>query len=193
MTSFEQNAVSAFISKFGLPHEGADGAHGESNGASPEIDLFPFHDDQDLFNYDLAKMEGMEQLPDGTVDSGAGTSVGNPAHFPFAQVVPSAGSKAGQQFVGAGAGAKSIPNLGEMKFAMVVETGDTGSLTVQAADVRKQLLAVSSLNRKGNPVWFDNQQSFVIPATARNLAAIRKMIKEIPNKIRSIQKTACIK
>ena len=70
-----------------------------------------------------------------------------------------------------------------MKFDTVVETGDTGSLTVQAADVRKPLLAVSSLNRKGNPVWFDNQQSFVIPATARNLAAIRKMIKEIPNKI----------
>ena len=37
--------------------------------------------------YPLAEAEGMEQLPDWTVDSGAGTSVGNPAHFPFAQVV----------------------------------------------------------------------------------------------------------
>ena len=76
-----------------------------------------------------------------------------------------------------------MPNLGEMKFDMVVESGDTGALTMQAAEVRKPLLAVSALNRKGNPVWFDGEQSYVVPSTAKNLALIRKLLKEIDNKI----------
>ena len=73
--------------------------------------------------------------------------------------------------------------MGEMKFDMVVESGDTGALTMQAAEVRKPLLAVSSLNKKGNPVWFDGEQSYVIPSTARNLAMVRKLLKEMDNKI----------
>ena len=51
------------------------------------------------------------------------------------------------------------------------------------ADVRKPLLAVSALNKKGNPVWFDNENSYIVPSTAKNLALIRKMLREIDNKI----------
>ena len=76
-----------------------------------------------------------------------------------------------------------MPNLGEMHLDVLVESGDTGALTMQAAEVRKPLLAVSSLNKKGNPVWFDNENSFIIPSTAKNLAMIRKLPREIPNKI----------
>ena len=76
-----------------------------------------------------------------------------------------------------------MPNLGEMKLDMVLESGDDGALTMQAADVRKPLLAVSALNKRGNPVWFDNDQSFIIPSTAENLAKVRQMIKSIRNKI----------
>ena len=118
-----------------------------------------------------------------TVDSGAGCCVGNPQHFPFAQVVPSTGSKSGQKFIGPGSGSAGMPNLGEMKLDMVLESGDDGALTMQAADVRKPLLAVSALNKKGNPVWFDNDQSFIIPSTAENLAKVRQLIKSIKNQI----------
>ena len=69
-------------------------------------------------------------------------------------MVPSAGSKAGQKFIGAGAQSDGIPNLGEMACDMIVESGDTGKITFQAAKVRKPLVSVWGINQKGNPVCF---------------------------------------
>ena len=158
----------------------------EDPGAKPEhfdTDLFACQPEEEVYQYSLQDAEGLERLPDMTVDSGAGCCVGNPQHFPFAQVLPSKGSAAGQKFIGPGSGSAGMPNLGEMKLDMVLESGENGALTMQAADVRKPLLAVSALNRRGNPVWFDNEQSFIIPSTAENLAKIRQMIKGIKNKI----------
>ena len=74
-----------------------------------------------------------------------------------------------------------MPNLGEMHLDVLVESGDAGALTIQAADVRKPLLAVSSLNKKGNPVWFDNENSYIVPSTAKNSALIRHLLREVEN------------
>ena len=41
---------------------------------------------------------------------------------------------------------------------IIVETGDTGSMHYDAAEVRQHLCAVSSLNEKGNLCWFDGDQ-----------------------------------
>ena len=97
--------------------------------------------------------------------------------------MPSAGSKAGQKFIGPGAGSSGMPNLGEMKVSVVCETGDTGLMTIQVAEVRKPLRAVSALNKKGNPQWFDGENSYIIPGSAANLGQIRTMLKSIKNKI----------
>ena len=146
------------------------------------IEVFAFGEDGE-YQYSIPEAEGLVRLPDFTVDSGAGCSVGKPSDFPFAEVVPSDGSRKGQMFVGAQAGSAGIPNLGQMNLNLVTEPGDEGAMCIQAADVRKPLLAVSSVNRKGNPVWFDGERSYILPSTARNLAPIRKLIQEIENKI----------
>ena len=66
---------------------------------------------------------------------------------------------------------------------MVVESGDVGNIVFQAAEVRKPLLSVWSVNQKGNPVWFDGELSYIVAKNAECLSAVRKMLQEIPNKI----------
>ena len=53
---------------------------------------------------------------------------------------------------------------------IIVESGDTGHLNFAEAEVRKPLLAVSAVNAKGSPVWFDGAQSFILPKAATELA-----------------------
>ena len=117
------------------------------------------------------------------MDSGAARSVASPSHFPGVVVRPSAGSRSGQKFVGAGKGSEGIPNLGQMDCQMVVETGDVGNMNLDAAEVRKPLLAVSSCNNKGNPVWFDGHKSCIIPGTAAQVKQIRALIAKITQRI----------
>ena len=62
-----------------------------------------------------------------------------------------------------------MPNLGQLKPEMLLENGNDGRFTFQAAEVRKPLLAVSSVNDKGNLVLFDNEGSFIIPGTSTAL------------------------
>ena len=57
----------------------------------------------------------------------------------------------------------------------------------QAAKVRKPLLAVSGLNDRGNPVWFDHDQtggSFIIPKNSPELKKIRELIQQVKARVR---------
>ena len=87
---------------------------------------------------------------DVTIDSGAGLPVANPKHFPGTAVVASEGSRRGQKFQGPGG--ELMANQGQMSPEVLVESGDIGRINFAAADVRKPLLAVSAVNKKGSPV-----------------------------------------
>ena len=70
---------------------------------------------------------------------------------------------------------------------MIVEAGKHAArakVKFQAGDIRKPLLAVSTSNAKGNPVWFDGERSYVIPGSASQLPEIRNLIRQIEAKIR---------
>ena len=76
-----------------------------------------------------------------------------------------------------------MANEGEFSTVSVLESGDSGRLNYQAAKVRKPLCAVSTLNRKGNPCWFDGEQSHIIPAKCPELNQIRALIAKATGKI----------
>ena len=61
----------------------------------------------------------------------------------------------------------------------------------QGAKVRKPLLAVSGLNDKGNPCWFDHDStggSYIIPGDAPELSEIRRLIASIKQRVRMDRK-----
>ena len=143
------------------------------------VDLFPVDGEaEDQPDFDA---EGHKRYIDITVDSGAGLPVANPKHFPGAKVVPSAGSRRGQQFMGPGG--DLIANQGQMSPEMLIESGDVGRINFAAAEVRKPLLAVSAINARGSPVWFDGADSFILPKGSALLPDIRALIKQIKAKI----------
>ena len=118
-----------------------------------------------------------------TVDSGAGEAVCNATHFPGCPLVDSPGSLAGQKYLGPSG--EEIPNQGQLSISMILEGGREGRFTFQAAPVRKPLLAVSSVNDKGNMVIFDGESSYIIPggATAA-VTQIRKIVEDLPGKVK---------
>ena len=71
---------------------------------------------------------------------------------------------------------------------MVLESGQAGAVKFQAADVRKPLLAVSSCNKKGNPVWFDNDESFILTGGSPEIKQIHALIQQIKSKVKLHQK-----
>ena len=75
-----------------------------------------------------------------------------------------------------------IKNEGELDALSVLEPGTKAKVCFQVADVRKPLLAVSSLVDKGNMTVFD-ADSFVIPAVAPELKLIRQLISQAQGKI----------
>ena len=88
--------------------------------------------------------------------------------------------------MGPGAGGKSIPNLGQFTAKRTLANGLISSTKFQGAEVRKPLLAVSGLNDRGNPVWFDHNDtggSFIIPGSAPELKEIRRLIKQIKSRV----------
>ena len=96
----------------------------------------------------------------------------------------------GQTYVGLGPGQK-IPNLGQMVARRMMGNGIVGNVKFQGAKVRKPLLAVSSLNDRGNPCWFDHDStggSFIIPGDAPELKEIRKLITQIKARIKMDRK-----
>ena len=82
-----------------------------------------------------------------------------------------------------GAGGELIANQGQMSPEMMVENGCIGRMNYQAADVRKPLAAVSAINAQGNPVWFDGEKSYILPAGAPELKALRDTIQKVNQKI----------
>ena len=68
---------------------------------------------------------------------------------------------------------------------MRLEDGRVTNSTYQAAAVRNPLMAVSSVNDKGNLVLFDNQGSFIIPGGNKALVAqIRALVNKVPDKVK---------
>ena len=79
-----------------------------------------------------------------------------------------------------------MANLGQVKPKLMLENGLLGHFTFQAADgIRENgpLLAVSDVNAKGNPAWFDGEQSFILPGTATEISELRRLIKKMNNKV----------
>ena len=127
-----------------------------------------------------------------TVDSGAGAAVCNPKHFPESALVDSPGSLAGQIF--GGPGGEKIPNMGQLKAETLLENGCEGKFVFQAADVISPLLAVSSVNDKGNLVLFDPQGSFIIPAQNQVLInKVRQLVQQMTGKIELHRKNGVYK
>ena len=65
-----------------------------------------------------------------------------------------------------------IKNEGEVDAMTMLEPGVKAKVCFQVAEVRKPLLAVSSLVEKGSMTIFD-EDSFIIPSTALEIALIR--------------------
>ena len=120
-----------------------------------------------------------------TVDTGAGESVVNPSEWPGAQVVPSAGSRRGQRYVGPGG--EKIENLGELTVKVRTEQVGRpdvlGKMTFQAAQVRKPLLAASSMTRKGNMLVFCKDTPCVIPASDPVVQDIERLVRKAASRI----------
>ena len=69
---------------------------------------------------------------------------------------------------------------------MKIKTGGsniTHGMTFQDAAVRKPLAAVSGMNDKGNLVLFDKKGSYIIPDNSPEVDIIRKLVKQVKNKI----------
>ena len=77
-----------------------------------------------------------------------------------------------------------MPNQGQMKPRLLLETGHLGNFTIQNVDpVKKPLLAVSDVNEKGNIGFFDGHNSSLICGTAEEMAALRKLVASIKTKV----------
>ena len=95
----------------------------------------------------------------------------------------SPGSLAGQMFVGPD-GSK-IANNGQFDVRVLLEDGRTTKSTYQAVEVRKPLMAVSSVNDKGNLVLFDEKGFFILPGTNNDLISrLRAFVQQAPDKVK---------
>ena len=158
--------------------DAVDGLDGELD-AEEDMDLFACCDlDAGAVQSSAAPVKEMIEI---TADSGAGEAVADPKSFPGCHVSPSKGSVAGQRFLGAGG--EVIHNEGKFQVAHLTEFGAIGKMTFQAARVRKPLMAVSSINRRGNLVLFDGDRSFILPGNAPEVAQVRKNVDQIRGKV----------
>ena len=123
-----------------------------------------------------------EDLLEITVDSGAGESAAAHKHLLQCPLVDSPGSLSGQKYLGPGG--EEIPNLGQITASMTIEGQREGRFTFQAAPVRKPLLAVSSVNDKGNLVVFDGTESYIIPGKGPQVVQFRQLIQAMAGKIK---------
>ena len=77
-----------------------------------------------------------------------------------------------------------MPNLGKIQPEVLVESGDIARINYAGAKVRKPLLAVSDLNGRENPCWFDGEKSYIIPAGSEEIPEIRALIQKVRRKIK---------
>ena len=79
-----------------------------------------------------------------------------------------------------------MANIGQVRPELYLENRMRGKFTFQAADgIRESgpLFAVSEVNARGNPAWFDGERSFIIPGDAPQVVALRNLIQQIPKKV----------
>ena len=88
------------------------------------------------------------------VDSGASESCAPPDIAPEVETKESEGSRRGQTYSGAVAGAKVIKNLGEKELGMFTDEGMPTAGTWQILDVQRPLSSVRQICRQGNRVIF---------------------------------------
>ena len=117
------------------------------------------------------------------MDSGAGAAVANPKNFPGCEVIDSPGPLAGQMFVGPD-GSK-IANIGQFDVKVRLDDGRLTKSIYQAVEVRKPLMAVSSVNDRENLVVFDEKGSFILPGTNEDLISrLRALVQQAPDKVK---------
>ena len=133
------------------------------------VDLMTVGDDMEV------DAVGDGEKMDVTVDSGAGESVANPRSMPQYPMKPSPGSLRGQRY--RGPGGEVIPNQGQQKIAVKLESGVQRAMTFQSAPVRKPLLAVSGACDRDQFVIFDNGGSFICRKDNPEAIEILKLLK----------------
>ena len=106
------------------------------------------------------------------MDSGASESVAHPAMCPQYQVMPSAGSKAGESYTSASG--DDIPNLGQQVLNVRTFDGTNGQIKYQSADVTRALNSVSEIcdagGEQGQVVMFDRWGGQIYnPTTGRTV------------------------
>ena len=88
----------------------------------------------------------------GIVDSGAAQCVAPPDMAPGIPILPSAGSRRGQNYLAANG--DRMPNVGEQTLNIMTADGGAAALSFQITGVTRPLLAVSELADRGNRVIF---------------------------------------
>ena len=107
------------------------------------------------------------------VDSGAAASVLPERCLPEHPVKPSEGSRSGVHYLAANGG--RIPNQGEMALDFVTKERYRGHIAFQVADVKRPLLAVSTLAKSGNEVTFsENGGTITHRRTGRKTTFVKK-------------------
>ena len=83
------------------------------------------------------------------MDSGCGVSVAPPGMCPAYTIAESEGSRRGQEFMSASE--DTMPNLGEQKLEVVLDSGKATSIKYQIADASRALNAVTEICDAGRP------------------------------------------
>ena len=108
------------------------------------------------------------------VDSGACDNVVSPKDLPNYQnhIRETAESLKGEGFVSATG--EDIPNFGEIILPVITRERQLKSITFQAAGVAKPLLSAEKLNKSGQLVIFDGDQSCIINKSTYEVMALRR-------------------
>ena len=107
------------------------------------------------------------------VDSGAAASVMPERCLPDHPVVPSEGSRNGVHYLSANGG--RIPNQGEMQLDFITKERHRCHIAFQVADVKRPLLAVSTLTRAGNDVSFNASGGTITnKKTGRSMSFVKR-------------------
>ena len=101
--------------------------------------------------------------------------------FPEWALQESEGSKTGVNFIGAGG--ERVRNRGQRRGKLLFESGKTGPTTLQDADVRKPLIAVSETCDENNICLFSNTGSMVASLRDPIVQKIVALSKQVQDKI----------
>eukprot|EP00969_Alexandrium_andersonii_P106844 4713262-Alexandrium_andersonii.AAC.1 len=88
------------------------------------------------------------------------------------EVVPGEASQRGTRYVAADGG--RIPNLGEAELGFVAREKHCCRIQFQVANVKRPLLAVSTLAKAGNEVHFDANGGTITNKSTKRVIRVRK-------------------